>query len=79
MSRDDTEGQLHTLGLLEQLRNECKALWGASTDAYFRVDELLREPANPNLHDVPSNLPFRVELWDRNDQALRSDMRRSTP
>jgi hypothetical protein len=27
--------------------------------------------ANPNLHDIPRNLPFRVELWDRADQHLR--------
>ncbi len=65
------EGQLHTLGLLERLRAECKDLWGSSSKAYFRVDELLRELANPNLHDIPTNLPFRVEMWDRNDQHIR--------
>jgi hypothetical protein len=21
--------------------------------------------ADPNLHDIPGNLPFRVEMWDR--------------
>ena len=67
----DSDGQLHTLGLLEQLREECAHLWGASSEAYFRVDELLRELANPNLHDIPTNLPFRVELWDRHDQHIR--------
>ena len=60
----DQEGQLHTLGLLEQLRDECKSLWTVSSEAYFRVDELLRQLANPNLHDIPRNLPFRVEMWD---------------
>ena len=45
------EGQLHTLGLLEQLRCRCKCLWGASSEAYFRVDRLLRQLADPNLHD----------------------------
>src|SRR5271170_7528644 len=57
----DGDGQLHTLGLLERLRAECKTLWGTSSELYFRVDELLRELANPNLHDIPTNLPFRVE------------------
>ena len=71
MSSAPEHGQLHTLGLLEQLRNECKTLWGASSEAYFRVDELLRELANPNLHDIPTRLPFRVELWDRHDQHIR--------
>jgi len=73
MSQDpaDGNGHLHTLGLLEQLREECAHLWGTSSDFYFKVDALLRELANPNLHDIPTNLPFRVELWDRNDQHIR--------
>jgi hypothetical protein len=36
-------------------------LWGTSSKLYHRVDKLLRELANPNLHDIPTNLPFRVE------------------
>jgi hypothetical protein len=32
---------------------------------------LLRELANPNLHDIPTNLPFRVEMWDCNNQQIR--------
>jgi hypothetical protein len=31
----------------------------------------VRELVNPNLHDIPANLPFRVELWDRHDQHIR--------
>jgi hypothetical protein len=67
----DEEGQLHTLGLLEQLRDASNSLWGASSEAYFRVDELLRQLANPNLHDIPRDLPFRVEMWDQSDQHVR--------
>ena len=47
------------------------------------MDELLRQLANPNLHDIPRNLLFRVEMWDCNEamfggssrlrQAPRSD------
>ena len=44
MSRNEAEGQLYTLGLLEQLRTECKSLWGASSEAYFRVDEFAGQP-----------------------------------
>ena len=69
--QSEPDGQLHTLGLLEQLRTEWNKLTDASSDAHFRVDKLLRELANPNLHDIPRNLPFRVELWDRTDQHLR--------
>jgi hypothetical protein len=57
--------------VLEQLREASKGLWGASSEAYFRVDELLRQLANPNLHDIPRNLPFRVEMWDGSDQHVR--------
>ena len=48
-----------------------KSLWGTSPEAYFRVDELLRQLANPNLHDIPRDPPFRVEMWDRSDQHIR--------
>jgi len=68
---NEDEGQLHTLGVLEQLREASKSLWGASSAAYFHVDELLRQLANPNLHDIPRNLPFRVEMWDTNEQHIR--------
>jgi hypothetical protein len=53
------------------LRDECKSLWRGSSDAYFRVDKLLAQLANPNLHDIPGNLPFRVELWDKGEQRIR--------
>ena len=58
MSQAAEDGQLHTLSLLEQLREECKSLWGTSSEFYFRIDELLRELADPNLHDIPTRLPF---------------------
>ena len=73
MSQDPTadDGQLHTLGLLEQLRKECSRHWDTSSALYHRVDGLLRELANPNLHDISTRLPFRVELWDRDAQHIR--------
>lgn len=71
MHQEKNDGPLHTLGLVEQLRSECGELWGTSSQLYHRVDALLRELANPNLHDIPTNLPFRVELWDRADQHIR--------
>jgi len=56
MSQAPEDGPLYTLGLLEQLREECKQLWGASSEFYFRIDELLRELANPNLQERSSRL-----------------------
>ena len=46
----EEDGQLHTLGLLEQLRDQCKSLWGTSSELYFRVDKLLQLPANHGKH-----------------------------
>jgi hypothetical protein len=71
MSQDHDEGgQLHTLGLLEQLRAQSGELWARSSNLYFRVDELLRQLSNPNLHDI-ANMSFRVELWDRHANHIR--------
>jgi hypothetical protein len=67
----EEDGQLHTLGLIEQLRDQCKSLWGTSSEFYFRIDKLLQQLANTNLHDIPLNLPFHVELWDRRDLHIR--------
>src|SRR5450755_4953772 len=58
----DDDGQLHTLGLLERLRSEANLVRGAYGGLYERVDKLLREIENPNLHDI-ANMSFRVELW----------------
>jgi hypothetical protein len=68
MMEDD--GQLHTLGLLEQLRDQCKALW-ARPRTCISGSKLLQQLANPNLHDIPSHLWIRVELWDQQDQHIR--------
>jgi hypothetical protein len=63
MSQDPPEddGQLHTLGLLEELRRECSLHWSTSPDLYRKIDSVLRKLANPNLHDI-TNMSFRVEL-----------------
>jgi hypothetical protein len=61
---DDEDGQLHTLGLLEQLRAESSALWRAASDFHFRVDAMMRQLENPNLHDI-QNMSYRIDLWDR--------------
>jgi hypothetical protein len=59
---NESNGQPHTLTVLEQLR-EARALWRAISEAYFRVDELLRQLANPNFHDIPRNT-FGAEVSD---------------
>ncbi len=37
----------------------------------FGEKEVPAKEPNPNPHDVPTHLPFRVELWGRNDQYVR--------
>jgi hypothetical protein len=66
----DEDGQLHTLGLLERLRSETNLVRGAYDGLYGRVDKLLREIENPNLHDI-RNMSFRVELWDQHALHIR--------
>jgi hypothetical protein len=67
---NDEGAQLHTLGLLEKLRAQSGELWGRSSTLYSRVDELLRQLANPNLHDI-ANMNFRIELWERHTDHIR--------
>jgi hypothetical protein len=41
-----------------------------SGDLYRRVDKLLRELSNPNLHDI-ANMQSRVELWTADGGHVR--------
>ena len=70
MTAAPDDGQLHTLGLLERLRSETNLVRGAYDGLYGRVDKLLRELENPNLHDI-ANMSFRVELWDQHALHIR--------
>ena len=66
MSQDrDDDGDIHTLGVLESLRAVLAALQSSNSDLYCRLDRVLREVADPNLHDIGLNHGFRIEVWDR--------------
>src|ERR1700730_13973239 len=69
-SETERDGQLHTLGLLGRLRSETNGIEGVYADLYRRVDKLLRELSNPNLHDI-ANMSYRVELWERYADHIR--------
>jgi hypothetical protein len=56
---------MYTLGLLERLREDLHRYGHENEELYFRIDRLLRELANPNLHEVELAAAFRIELWDR--------------
>ena len=59
------DGQIHTLGLLEQLRDDLRSVGITNNELYHRVDSALRELANPNLHDLNLATAFKIEIWDR--------------
>ena len=60
----EQDGQLHTLGLLERLRQKTSGVQDRYSDLYREEDGLLRELGNPNLHDI-ANMSYRIELWDQ--------------
>jgi hypothetical protein len=53
-----------------QQTSSIHGLWSTSSEVYRRVDKLLRELANPNLHDI-ANMNHRVELWTADSQQVR--------
>jgi hypothetical protein len=64
-------GEVYTLSLLEELRDEYGKLQKTYSDSYHRLDGLLRQLSNPNIHDIPFQMPFRIEMWDRHEQHIR--------
>jgi hypothetical protein len=57
-------------GCLSGFATNPRAWWSTSSDLYFRVDALLRELSNPNLHYI-ANMQNRVELWNADGQHIR--------
>jgi hypothetical protein len=51
--------------MLERLREDLRLFGNAKAELYSRIDSLLRELANPNLHEVNLTTAFKIELWDR--------------
>ena len=64
-SETEKDGQAVTLELLEQLRKDCAALWHNSHELYSRIDDALRQLANPNLHSINLTTAYQIEMWDR--------------
>jgi hypothetical protein len=62
-------GERYTLTLVEELRKECGSLQRELGDAYFRMGAD-RQLNNPN-HDMPLQMPFRVEMLTGEGQHIR--------
>jgi hypothetical protein len=65
MIENEPEGEGYTLGVLERLREDLRLFGNAKSELYSQIDNLLRELANPNLHDINLATAFHIELWDR--------------
>jgi hypothetical protein len=60
---NEADGQLHTLSVLEPLRDASKGLWGASSEAYFRVDELLVVAARKGVSFFDATCSLVQRRW----------------
>jgi hypothetical protein len=58
-------GQIYTLDLLERLHKGLRDFGQTKDELFWRIDALLRELRNPNLHEVELTTAFQIELWDR--------------
>jgi len=67
----EPEGQIYTLNLLERLHEGLRDFGRTKDELYWRINALLRELRNPNLHEVELTTAFQIELWDRYGKHLR--------
>jgi hypothetical protein len=68
-SEIEPEGQIYTLNLLERLHDGLRDFDKTKDNLYWRIDALLRELRNPNLHQVEPTTAFQIELWDRHGKS----------
>jgi len=68
-SEIEPEGQIYTLNLLERLHEGLRDFGRTKDELYWRIDALLRELRNPNLHEVELTTAFQIELWDRHGKS----------
>lgn len=68
-SEIEPEGQIYTLNLLERLHAGLRDFGQTKDELYWRIDALLRELRNPNLHEVELTTAYQIELWDRHGKS----------
>ena len=68
-SEIEPEGQVYTLNLLERLHAGLRDFGQTKDELYWRIDALLRELRNPNLHEVELTTAFQIEVWDRHGKT----------
>ena len=60
-SEIEPEGQIYTLNLLELLHEGLRDFGKTKDELYWRIDALLRELRNPNLHEVELTTAFQLK------------------
>jgi hypothetical protein len=60
------------LTLLEELRTTVDLLADALRESRDRIDAVARQLVNPNVTDIPLEMPFRIEQWDKRDVKVSS-------
>lgn len=61
MAEREKEGEALTVGLLIGVRDVCRKIADQHARLGHELHELLRQISNPNLHDVETQLTFRIE------------------
>src|SRR5207302_10374879 len=72
MSQDpQDEAEVHTLSLLEELSALSNSHWKSVFEFNSRIRRLMEQLQNPNLFDIPMELPYRIEMWDSSSEKLQ--------
>lgn len=64
----EDEGDAHTLDLLTDLRNLCDEINAAHGSFTARLNDLMRQVANPNVHGLDRELTYRVMQLEVTDE-----------
>ena len=63
--------EIDAFGLLERLLAECGKAQKDLSGCIHRLEVVRRQLASPHLPDVPLQLPFKVEMWDRQEDHIQ--------
>jgi|SRR6516165_7515554 hypothetical protein len=71
---EDAQNDGYALGLLVDLRDVCKRIGDTHYTMAAELHRLLRQVANPNVHDIDKELTFRVQqtAHGENGETLRT-------
>lgn len=71
----EDDGDAHTLGLLIDMRSLTDEIAAANEHVTARLNELVRQMRNPNVHGLDKELTFRVFQLQVTDQEYPETLR----